>query len=429
MVERMCQYHCCKAIFCPLVIAWARTIHVFQGLQAGPRFGNEVDNLILRIIADPGSIAFEQLTPGLLYTLLSRVTTIGRDDIKYRDSALYFFGSNMSEKRILRLGYNKDGTRNLRVLKRDVWDKYLKHRENDWKQKNMKLYEPNILENTKKKLKKYKDISLGNIIQKYVNRLHKGERKITPIKTNYNEWMKNNPYKKVDKEICMKKISKEDKEDEIQEYNNIPNNDEEVTKDTYPVKDMSTEALAQVPDEIWRLSEEIKDVNGNGSCGYYSIQYGLQHNKICHCKNINEFRKSIYDYTERIKTGKIEMNEIKINEIFPHNPRAYTAAQIKRHIWKETISFERHCTAYYWFDTSTMIPIISRKFNVNVIVYAIDDTLGNTYASIRTNNKQKWIHERGYQNPNTICMTSTYKKTIAMTYIYGNHYMPIILKK
>ena len=123
------------------------------------------------------------------------------------------------------------------------------------------------------------------------------------------------------------------------------------------------------------------------------------------------------------------LSEIKINEIFPDNPSAYTAAEIKRHIWKETISFERHCTAYYWFDTSTMIPIISRKFNVNVIVYAIDDTLGNTYASIRTNNKQKWIHERGYQNPNTICMTSTYKKTIAMTYIYGNHYMPIILKK
>ena len=99
----------------------------------------------------------------------------------------------------------------------------------------------------------------------------------------------------VNKEIYRKKISKEDKEDEIHEYKNIPNNDEELdrienlysedgtldaTKDTYPVKDMSTEALAQVPDEIWRLSEEIKDVNGNGSCGYYSIQYGLQHNKI-----------------------------------------------------------------------------------------------------------------------------------------------------
>ena len=75
-----------------------------------------------------------------------------------------------------------------------------------------------------------------------------------------------------------------------------------------------------------------------------------------------------------------------------------------------------------------MILIISRKFNINVIVYAIDDTLGNTYASIRTDNKQKWIHERGYQNPNTICMTSTCKKTIAMAHIHGNHYIPIILK-
>ena len=55
----------------------------------------------------------------------------------------------------------------------------------------------------------------------------------------------------MDKKIRTKKISKEEEEDEIQEYNNIPNNDEELdrieniyskdgtldmAKDTYTVK-------------------------------------------------------------------------------------------------------------------------------------------------------------------------------------------------
>ena len=65
-----------------------------------------------------------------------------------------------------------------------------------------------------------------------------------------------------------------------------------------------------------------------------------------------------YTFSVIIKTGEIEINEIKINKIFPDNPRAYTAAEIKRHIWKETISFERH-----WYST-ICLQIFCKNFNV-----------------------------------------------------------------
>ena len=55
-----------------MVLAWARTIHKFQGLQAGPTCST------LKIIADPGTDRFEAGTPGLLYTLISRAVTIGK---------------------------------------------------------------------------------------------------------------------------------------------------------------------------------------------------------------------------------------------------------------------------------------------------------------------------------------------------------------
>ena len=107
MVEQTCNHNCCKATFCPLKPAWARSIHRTQSLQAGQPQDNEYCDF-LKICGDPGSSDFEKIAPGLLYTLLSRARTIGKLEGKRDDSALYFIGSNMSEHRMTSLSKNKD---------------------------------------------------------------------------------------------------------------------------------------------------------------------------------------------------------------------------------------------------------------------------------------------------------------------------------
>ena len=65
MVEQKCNLNCCKATFCPLKPAWARSIHTTQSLQAGPTKNDKQCDFQL-IIGDPGSMDFEKITPGLL---------------------------------------------------------------------------------------------------------------------------------------------------------------------------------------------------------------------------------------------------------------------------------------------------------------------------------------------------------------------------
>ena len=50
MIEQHCKHvnSCCKIMFCPLIVAFGRTIHAFQGQEAGP--GKPIE----RIIVDPG---------------------------------------------------------------------------------------------------------------------------------------------------------------------------------------------------------------------------------------------------------------------------------------------------------------------------------------------------------------------------------------
>ena len=55
----------------------------------------------------------------MLYTLISRAETIGKLAESQLDSALYFFGSNMSEQRVTALSKRIDGTKTKAVLKRD----------------------------------------------------------------------------------------------------------------------------------------------------------------------------------------------------------------------------------------------------------------------------------------------------------------------
>ena len=82
-----CENGCCVMDYVPLEIAFGKTIHTFQGMQAGRTPPGRPDNPMKSIIVNPGNINFESNNPGLLYTTISRATTIGEDG---GDSAIYF---------------------------------------------------------------------------------------------------------------------------------------------------------------------------------------------------------------------------------------------------------------------------------------------------------------------------------------------------
>ena len=105
-------------------VAFARTLHKFQGQQCGP---NED---IKCIIGDPGNESFENLNPGTLYTLLSRITTIGYFGYNgNKDSAIYFTGKNITFNRMMDITKTIDGKIKEKVQMRNAWIKELKQNE------------------------------------------------------------------------------------------------------------------------------------------------------------------------------------------------------------------------------------------------------------------------------------------------------------
>ena len=93
MQKTSCKYGqkrpCCSAIFCPLIPAWATTIHKFQGFEAGKDPWDAIQNLIV----DCGDQSAENRCPGLLYFAVSRAKMLGEIvgyDSFPTDSALYF---------------------------------------------------------------------------------------------------------------------------------------------------------------------------------------------------------------------------------------------------------------------------------------------------------------------------------------------------
>ena len=108
--------------FVPLELAFARTIHKFQGQECGP------NKKIRCIVGDPGKKSFEILNPGTFYTLLSRASTLGGKDGK--GSAIYFCGENISNERLMNIGKrtqskNNDGDFYVKVAMRNKWIEHL----------------------------------------------------------------------------------------------------------------------------------------------------------------------------------------------------------------------------------------------------------------------------------------------------------------
>ena len=128
----VCQRNggCCTRTNLPLTLAYARTIHKFQGQSAGPVDEGKIPNIYKCIICDPDKNGVEGTALGLLYTALSQATTLGDDD--GLDSAIYFTGDDFIEKRIRNLGKRKKSLDEFQnVTRRKIWVQHLANNTSD----------------------------------------------------------------------------------------------------------------------------------------------------------------------------------------------------------------------------------------------------------------------------------------------------------
>ena len=121
---------CCCRTYIPLRLAFAQTIHTFQGQNAGLVETGQTPNAIQKLVCDPGTRRFEENCVGLFYTLLSRVTTFG-DPLDKFSSAIYFTGKNMNTARVLDITTNGNGHMYAMAEKRKQYVTYLLQHEHD----------------------------------------------------------------------------------------------------------------------------------------------------------------------------------------------------------------------------------------------------------------------------------------------------------
>lgn len=123
--QTRCRKMCCVRNFLPLTLAYARTIHKFQGLSAGPTKEGRPENAYKCIVCDPDEKKWERSALGLLYTAVSRATTLGDDD--GLGSAIYFFGRDFKESRVRNMHKKKNSMDDfVAVIKRDKWVRHLR---------------------------------------------------------------------------------------------------------------------------------------------------------------------------------------------------------------------------------------------------------------------------------------------------------------
>ena len=138
MCEFICRKGCCQRTFCPLELAYARTIHRFQGLQAGPVDAGKPKNVHQHIICDPDEKQFEGSALGLMHTAGSRATTLGDDN--GIGSAMHFTG-NLKDSRIRNLTCKENTLHEFELAKkRRHWVNHL--------QKKARLSQPQVVSAT-----------------------------------------------------------------------------------------------------------------------------------------------------------------------------------------------------------------------------------------------------------------------------------------
>ncbi len=130
MITKICnrKQSCCKVTYCPLVPAWATTIHKLLDFEAGFDENDQFKHLIV----DPGDLTTKLQHPGILYVALSRAKTIGTvspNELHPKDSAIFWTGSGICTTRVLNItqkrGLNSNMTNCLKIDKRQKWVDHL----------------------------------------------------------------------------------------------------------------------------------------------------------------------------------------------------------------------------------------------------------------------------------------------------------------
>ena len=124
-VTKTCKFQCCTLQYFPLSLCFAKTVHTFQGASVGPVPVGYTPNPVQKIICYPGVRQFEGNNPGLLYTILSRVTTLGDLQDKL-SSCLFFDGPDINAERFVNLNLTADGKTYKKILLREEWTQKLK---------------------------------------------------------------------------------------------------------------------------------------------------------------------------------------------------------------------------------------------------------------------------------------------------------------
>ncbi len=114
-----CNFACCFLQSITLTLAEARTLHKFQGNQAGPDFP------IKAIVCDISDIKTEAKNTGFTNTAISRAATLGMGNIEH--SAFYLTGTPIESRLrdIVHKRSSKHGVRYDGVKYRDNWVAYL----------------------------------------------------------------------------------------------------------------------------------------------------------------------------------------------------------------------------------------------------------------------------------------------------------------
>ena len=144
MIDIDCPKKCCNARYCPLILAWATTIHKFQGFETG--FGK--DNHIKYIIADINTLNQEKHHPGTVHVVASRAKTIGKvtKDVQYPTMSNLFFVGTLGERRFKECRLKENGEECLLVEQRDAWVAYLNSRVEDTKVRRSKTSMAELME-------------------------------------------------------------------------------------------------------------------------------------------------------------------------------------------------------------------------------------------------------------------------------------------
>ena len=159
MITKLCKRKqtCCKVTYCPLVPAWATTIHKFQGFEAGFDRNDQFNQLIV----DPGDLTTELLNPGTLYVALSRAKSIGPitpDEIHPKNSAIFWTGSGMCLNRVLNVTQKKGDHGNMvNCLKVDQRQRWVDHLFEQNRITTTKQYKPKRMKKIERKLPKQID--------------------------------------------------------------------------------------------------------------------------------------------------------------------------------------------------------------------------------------------------------------------------------